>query len=85
MATIDITILHEMRANAASMASYYESAGIEKKVAQNAALEAAGLEPMHKPSSIAWDREHAAKHRRYIEVLDAVIAHVGGEAQAEAA
>lgn len=83
--TIDLTalaVLHQIRAHHASMVTFYGD--VEQKVRQNEALVAAGLTPIYSPSSLKWDQDQAAKHRGFVETLDAVIAQLGGDA-AEAA
>ena len=73
--TIDISILRKLRDQQASMVRYY--AETDKKRAQNAALISAGLAPIHSELSLQWDFEQAAERQRYVEVLDAVIEHLG--------
>lgn len=80
---IDMDVLREILAQTESMRAYYERS--EEKVAQNAAMAAAGLPPLHGESQLKWDRDAAAKKQREIVCLKAVIAHLGGDLQAEAA
>jgi len=81
---IDIENLQKLRTHNASMVRYYSDGDPSTKLAQNAALVAAGLPPVHSDSKLQWDRDQAALHQRYVDTLDAVLAHLGAD-QAEAA
>jgi acetyl-CoA carboxylase carboxyltransferase component len=80
---IDLNTVREMRAHAETLGRYY--ADTAKKRAQNDALIAAGLAPLHSESALKWDEESAAKHARFVETCDAILAHFGEPATAEAA
>jgi hypothetical protein len=79
---IDIEALRDLRSVQESMVRYYGKS--EEMQAQNAALIAGGLPPLHSEASFKWDHEQRARHRRFVQVLDAVLAHFGDD-QAEAA
>lgn len=74
---IDIAALIEARDHHEMLVASYGKA--EQKRRQNAALEAAGLPPMHSESSLKWDVEQLAHHQRIAEVLRQVIAYHSGE------
>lgn len=80
---IDLAVLRSVRDSSARMVDYYSRS--DEKRAQNAALEAAGLKPLHNEDQIQWDLRHAERCKREVEVLDAVLAHFGDMPQAEAA
>ena len=56
--------------SARSMVQYYDAG---PKRAQNAALVAAGLAPLHSESLFAWDDEHKAKYERRIAALESLL------------
>lgn len=81
---INLDVLREVLAGAESMVAYYS--GGDEKARQNAALVAAGLQPIHSESSLEWDLRQAAEKRLQVECLRAVIALIEGLPQvAEAA
>jgi hypothetical protein len=82
---IDLNVVREMRANAEMMVRYYAGDGVDRKLAQNAALKAAGLAPLYSEATLKADAETAARHTRFVETCDAILAHFGEPAQAEAA
>lgn len=84
MPAINLSTLQLLRDKEASIAAYYRER-IGEKPAQNAALIAAGLKPLHSEATLKWDADSLAEHERSIEALDAVLAHFGGTAEAEAA
>lgn len=83
MLNVDPTTLRELRAHHENMVAYYGEA--DTKALQNTALKAAGLAPIHNERQIEWDRGCEAKHRRFVEAIDAVIAYAHGAPKAEAA
>lgn len=83
-ATIDLNILRRVLEGAQSMAAYYEKAAAEK-AAQNAAMTAAGLAPLHNEITVHWDAEHAAERRQEVATLQAVMAMLESQTVAEAA
>jgi 1-aminocyclopropane-1-carboxylate deaminase/D-cysteine desulfhydrase-like pyridoxal-dependent ACC family enzyme len=77
MAAIDLDTLREMLRFTESLAKSYGA--VEAKLAQNAALTAAGLDPLYSESSMKWDRDNLARCRREAECLRQVITyHEGG-------
>jgi hypothetical protein len=80
---IDLNVVREMRAHAETMVRYYGDNG--RKRAQNAAMEAAGLAPLHSETALKWDEDNAQRYVRFAETCDAILAHFGEPAQAEAA
>jgi hypothetical protein len=72
MSPEEIASLRELRAHADQMVAYYASS--ERKLAQNAAMVAAGLAPLHDQRSLERDRESAAKFRRWAAAADAALA-----------
>jgi len=75
--TVDVSALIEARDHHEMMVASYGKR--DQKLRQNAALEAAGLPPMHSASSLKWDAEQLVRHQRMAEVLRHVIAyHSGG-------
>lgn len=70
-----LQVLGELRDSARRMAEHYGKS--DEKVAQNAALVAAGLAPIHSETLFRYDAERRAEHLRHIKVLDALIAELG--------
>lgn len=80
---IDLDVLRATLKREESMVRYYTPS--TTKLAQNAALEAAGLPPIHNTRAASWDAQQREVHQRAVEVLQAVIAHFEGESAQEAA
>ena len=69
---IDIAALRSALAHSENMVEYYGQA--EKKRAENDAMRAAGLKPLHSESMFKWDLENRDRFARQAEALKAVIA-----------
>jgi hypothetical protein len=80
---IDLDALGEALAAATTMIAYYAKDRADK-AAQNAAMEAAGLKPLHGDYTITWAAQHEASYRKQADALRAVLSHFGAD-QAEAA
>lgn len=80
MEGLDIEALRETLASEESMVRYYGDSTV--KEAQNAALLAAGLKPLHAESELKHNLELCAKKQRSVAALKAVIAHFEKEGAA---
>ncbi len=76
--TIDLDTLREMLASAERMIPYYAEQ-VAKEKTQNAAMVAAGLEPMHSDFIVKLHEENVAREVRQANALRYVITyHEGG-------
>lgn len=74
---INLGVLRAILKSEESMVAYYSKS--EEKLAQNVALVAAGLSPLHSESSIKRDLECADERRIRVRHLSAAIAYLEKE------
>lgn len=78
---IDLIVLGAALSRAEGMARYYAKE-TEGRAAQNAALTAAGLKPLHNERMLKLDERAGAQYSAEAACLRAVIAYFGGDAEA---